>query len=911
MRNSLVACFVAVVVLAAPAVTRASHTVTRWHDNHGAAVSVTFDDGLLTHVTVAAPLLDARGYKGTFFVLTDDGWNEWPGYWQDWQMLAVQGHEIASHTVTHAHLPQLTETVLRQELSQSRAAVDFNITGQKCLTLAYPFGEQNAFVEDVTSEYYIAARDVWSMGYLNLYPEDVTGNYTAVSFYALGSYSFDYPSLTTFAKLSGYLDDAELTGGWFMPHIHDLSASAASLLLTQFLDELMVRDVWVDTMANVVRYMQERMLSTLTVVSETPTAITLSLAGILDPAIYTVPLTLRSTVPASWSGISVVQGGSVQSVLSVLEGAETVVYYHAVPNGGNITLTPGVVANQAPVVNAGPDKSITLPESSVIIDATVTDDGLPLVPGKVAVTWSKASGPGSVSFVNAFAIDTGVSFSVSGTYVLQLVANDGALSSADTMTVVVNPAGPLSLDVAVKASNCDAEEAINGTVTLNSSDLELVYDSYKSAGNQTVGLRFAGLTIPKDATITNAYVQFTVDEPTSTALTLTLRAQAADNAAVFTTAKSNISSRAKTAAQVSWSPAAWTVVGQAGTAQRTSNIATLVQEVVSRPGWASGNALVLIVTESQQRVAVAYDLNATQAPVLHVEYAVGGGPTNLAPVVEAGPDRSVLLPLNTVGLSGSVADDGLPNPPAAVTVQWSKVSGPGTVTFQSAAALATNATFSSAGAYVLMLTASDSAASSSDTLTVSVQGASTTVVDVAVAASAADVEEAASGTMYIDSSDLELVYDSYNSAGNQTVGMRFAGVAVPPGATITAAYIQFKTDEVTANATSLVVRGEAADNAAVFTTAKSNASSRAKTTAQASWTPAVWATVGEAGAAQRTPDLSAVVQEIVSRPGWLNGNAMVFLVTGTGTRTAVAYEASPKDAPKLHIEYTLAKLVTR
>ena len=46
--------------------------------------------------------------------------------------------------------------------------------------------------------------------------------------------------------------------------------------------------------------------------------------------------------------------------------------------------------------------------------------------------------------------------------------------------------------------------------------------------------------------------------------------------------------------------------------------------------------------------------------------------------------------------------------------------------------------------------------------------------------------------------------------------------------------------------------------------------------------------VGEAGADQRTPDLSAVVQEVVDRPGWARGNALVVLVSGTGKRAAVA-----------------------
>jgi hypothetical protein len=70
-----------------------------------------------------------------------------------------------------------------------------------------------------------------------------------------------------------------------------------------------------------------------------------------------------------------------------------------------------------------------------------------------------------------------------------------------------------------------------------------------------------------------------------------------------------------------------------------------------------------------------------------------------------------------------VTDDGLPNPPGAVTTTWSKVSGPGTVTFGNASARATTATFSTAGSYTLRLTASDSVLSASDDIVITVNAA--------------------------------------------------------------------------------------------------------------------------------------------------------------------------------------------
>ena len=92
---------------------------------------------------------------------------------------------------------------------------------------------------------------------------------------------------------------------------------------------------------------------------------------------------------------------------------------------------------------------------------------------------------------------------------------------------------------------------------------------------------------------------------------------------------------------------------------------------------------------------------------------------NKAPVVSAGANQVVNYTNTTVGLSGYVSDDGNPNPPSLVTSLWTKVSGPGTVTFGNAAQTNTTATFSSAGTYVLQLTANDSALTSSNQVTIS------------------------------------------------------------------------------------------------------------------------------------------------------------------------------------------------
>ncbi len=86
--------------------------------------------------------------------------------------------------------------------------------------------------------------------------------------------------------------------------------------------------------------------------------------------------------------------------------------------------------------------------------------------------------------------------------------------------------------------------------------------------------------------------------------------------------------------------------------------------------------------------------------------------SNQPPTVSAGSDQTITLPASA-SLSGTASDDGLPGN-GSLTHSWSKVSGPGAVTFANVNSLATTANFSVGGTYVLRLTASDSALFTSD-----------------------------------------------------------------------------------------------------------------------------------------------------------------------------------------------------
>lgn len=182
--------------------------------------------------------------------------------------------------------------------------------------------------------------------------------------------------------------------------------------------------------------------------------------------------------------------------------------------------------------------------------------------------------------------------------------------------------GTSNISISVNQSSDDAEEIISsGAMDLDSSDLELVDDIYYN-GLQEVGVRFQNVTIPQGANVTNAYIQFTAKSDDSDATNLTIYGEDIDNAPTFTDTTNNITSRTKTSASVAWSNVpAWTS-GAAGADQQTPDIKTIIQEIVNRSGWSSGNSLVIIIDGTGERTAESEDGSSADAPLLVVNYTI-------------------------------------------------------------------------------------------------------------------------------------------------------------------------------------------------------------------------------------------------------------------------------------------------
>jgi hypothetical protein len=170
---------------------------------------------------------------------------------------------------------------------------------------------------------------------------------------------------------------------------------------------------------------------------------------------------------------------------------------------------------------------------------------------------------------------------------------------------LVVPAAPaqISADDYVTVSEEDAEEKGDGSIDIGSQDLD-----FRDDGSRPIAGTIFQLNVPQGTTIESAFVQFTADKTKSGSLTITITAEDADNASDFSGTTNDLSSRTQTANSVTWNPPGWTENNR-GEAQQTPDLTSIVQEIIDRPGWESGNQIAILYefSGSGERNALSAD----------------------------------------------------------------------------------------------------------------------------------------------------------------------------------------------------------------------------------------------------------------------------------------------------------------
>lgn len=305
------------------------YKVSTWKGNTDAAITYTFDDNLANQYTKAIPMFNEFGFHATFYPVIN-----WSPNWAIFKTAADKGHEIGSHTVSHADLSGLSDALQRDEFGNSQNTINSNITGHKCLTIAYPFCKPGK--DTITDNYYIAARHC----------QGVIENTTPSNFYAISSIVCgNQGSVKTTADFKSRVTSATASKGWVVYLIHALDDEAgysplSSAVLRESLEYLNYkRDIyWVGSFAEVVKYIKERNSASVEEIEANNDTIKVQVTDLLDDDIYNVPITILRELPVGWNFAEAYQGGNL--INTSVKVIETVKYisFDAIPDSGLVTI---------------------------------------------------------------------------------------------------------------------------------------------------------------------------------------------------------------------------------------------------------------------------------------------------------------------------------------------------------------------------------------------------------------------------------------------------------------------------------------------------------------------------------------------------------------------------------------------
>ena len=262
--------------------------ITDWQGGAAGAASVSMDDSCPS----CRDTLNNLGFKGTYYLSHTNQYTQED--WDLWRAVRQEGHEIGGHTTNHIQYVR-EEVVLRRELSTNMEHImtNLDIPEHELISFAWPCGETHEKNKDIASEYYVSSR-----GYhINELEDKNPKDFMALKCLNTPHYHVpDYDPPDYFQKA----DEAEKFGKWvhFVFHNHCVDDGAIKYLAE--------KDLWEDTVGNIVKYIRERQNTKVTSVLKSDSEIVFSLLCDLDTKIYNTPLTLQVfTNPEDVMGILV------------------------------------------------------------------------------------------------------------------------------------------------------------------------------------------------------------------------------------------------------------------------------------------------------------------------------------------------------------------------------------------------------------------------------------------------------------------------------------------------------------------------------------------------------------------------------------------------------------------------------
>jgi peptidoglycan/xylan/chitin deacetylase (PgdA/CDA1 family) len=263
--------------------------------------------------------------------------------WDELKQLAERGHEIASHTVTHPRLAVLDEPNLVYELEKSRQDILEHLGPKHTFSVECPYGTEDERVVERALARYPASRNRMPEPFLEELNRSSDADPSA-SRKEYVQWQRGPRTKTPMALMQSWIDTIVARDNiWLVLVFHGVDGVGwepkTGAELEAYFQYVKSREgqLWVATFQDVTKYIRERQ-HTRVVTYRKGDVIEVVLRHDLDPALYDLPLTLKTKTPAGWSAVEVRQGSRVERVNVTSVDRTRTVTYHAIPNGEPVTL---------------------------------------------------------------------------------------------------------------------------------------------------------------------------------------------------------------------------------------------------------------------------------------------------------------------------------------------------------------------------------------------------------------------------------------------------------------------------------------------------------------------------------------------------------------------------------------------
>jgi len=245
-----------------------------WPPPHTGALSLTFDDGMPSHLETVVPELDRRGVRGTFYLNPrgdedENSPSSWRKQLEAWLPAAWAGHEMGNHSLTHPcslnipmdwapNLLEMTLADLEQDLQEAQRRISSAFPAQKATSFAYPCYETSL------------GRGLHRLSYVPLVARlfaagrargELANDPHFCDLHCLSSWNVERQ---TSAFLIGLAELAAAQGRWGIMAFHGINEGhlpVSGVDFSEFLDHLARRQehIWVAPVAEVAVYIQEQL----------------------------------------------------------------------------------------------------------------------------------------------------------------------------------------------------------------------------------------------------------------------------------------------------------------------------------------------------------------------------------------------------------------------------------------------------------------------------------------------------------------------------------------------------------------------------------------------------------------------------------------------------------------------------